>query len=406
MTERNKNILLGVLIVGVLSMTVAFATLSTRLNIGGQASVASTNWNVHFDNWADVTENTITNEFGTQQNTAVHPAVSDLTMTDSTNITKVEGLNITLKQPNDYARYTFEIVNEGSIDAELSGFSANMTCTSNNNCSAVVDYEVKCYEDSSLTGTEVTTQSVLGKNGNRAYCYLQVKYKDQSSAKSVVNKVAAADKLAYTQEAISFSLAPEWTWVQSTVATNNNQGGGNVTPSNPYETTFNGNYTAYKMNDVDTSGYGDAGANHGSNGWVTSLDPNSRAYLRTTGSLPEACGVFGSGQAGTVCMTSSYYNSSYSSAGNYNSDFEDVSTSTSDITTAAGLQATGLKGYALSKAEEMLSKGASSCYVYSRNVGCDMPSGAGTCRIHYDGYVYCYSNGSDNVYVYYGGSTS
>ena len=159
---------------------------------------------------------------------------------------------------------------------------------------------------------------------------------------------------------------------------------------------INYTYTRFFWKDVSTDGY------TLNNGWYTALNSNSKAYRRTDGTTKEVCGVYPNG---IVCMTSSYYNSDYSSAGNYNSDFEDVSTITQNIT-AAELQATGLKGYALSKAEEMLSKGASSCYVYSRNVGCDMPSGAGTCRIHYDGYVYCYSNGSDNVYVYYGGSTS
>ena len=41
MSNKNKNILLGVLIVGIISMTVAFAALSTRLNINGTAKVSS-----------------------------------------------------------------------------------------------------------------------------------------------------------------------------------------------------------------------------------------------------------------------------------------------------------------------------------------------------------------------------
>ena len=371
MNEKNKNILLGVLIVGIISMTVAFAALSTRLNIGGQASVASTNWNVHFDNFKDVTENTITNEFGTQQNTAVHPAVSDLRMSDSTNVTKVEGLNITLKQPNDYAEYRFEIVNEGSIDAELSGFSANMTCTSNNNCSAVVDYEVKCYKTPTLEGTEVTTQSVLEKNDGRAYCYLQVKYKDQSSAKSVVNKVAAADKLAYTQEAISFSLAPEWTWVQSTVATNNNQGGGNVTPSNPYETTFNGTY-GYDFIGAATSGNG------GDSEWVSTLNPDVKAYMRNDGTKNEVCGVFGNGQSGTVCLAAN--------ADGYASDLANRINGTYDST---NISTSGLTGYSLAKATEMLDKGASSCEVIYDRVKCISIDGL-NCNIYRNGGVSCY----------------
>ena len=47
--NKNKNILLGVLIVGIISMTVAFAALSTRLNINGTANILNS-WCVGFDN--------------------------------------------------------------------------------------------------------------------------------------------------------------------------------------------------------------------------------------------------------------------------------------------------------------------------------------------------------------------
>lgn len=128
-------------------------------------------------------------------------------------------------------------------------------------------------------------------------------------------------------------------------------------------------------------------------------------YIRDDGTTPEVCGVFGSGQSETVCMTSSYYNSNYSSAGSYMSDFEDV-TDADNITTTAGLAATGLKGYSLSKATEMLSKGASSCAIYYSFASCFTPnfncyidsdgnavcnpidSGTG-CFVNYDGGYYC-----------------
>jgi len=50
MNERKKNILLAVLVVGIISMTVAYAALSTTLNINGSASVQNIDqsWNIHF----------------------------------------------------------------------------------------------------------------------------------------------------------------------------------------------------------------------------------------------------------------------------------------------------------------------------------------------------------------------
>ena len=392
MNTRNKNILLGVLIVGVLSMTVAFAALSTRLNIGGTTQVASTTWNIHFDNWDDDTESTVQNEFGTQQNTAVYPSAADLTKSLAPNITKVEGINVTLKQPNDYVRYTFEIVNDGTIDATLQNFTHSMDCQSGKNCD-FMEYEVKCYESSSLTGNEVVNTSVLAA-GRRAYCYLQVKYKDQTNntAKANTNNVSASvNGAVYTQEAVTASLSANWSWVQRQNTQTGGQGG-SETPSNSYATTFTGTY-GYDFPGAATLGNG------GESEWVSELDPEVTAYLRHSSSAIQTCGVFGSGQSGTVCLDAS--------SSGYSSDFEDVTSGDSGITTSSGLQSTGLKGYSLAKAEEMLSRGASSCDVFFDSyyrVNCDMTSG-GLCGIASDGYVYC-DDGGNTWHVSSDGSTT
>ena len=204
MTNKNKNILLGVLIVGVLSMTVAFAALSTRLNIQGTTNVAATKWNIHFDDWQPVEIRTVTVGGQTHSNTASAPAVNQLTMQDNNNVTKVSGVNVTLNQPGDTAKYTFEIVNEGTIDGKLSNFT--VTDTSQN---ALVDYDVKCYADSSREGTAITTNHVLTANGGLVYCYLQVSYKDQE------NSHTAGSNQVYHQDSISTNVSAAWTWVQN-----------------------------------------------------------------------------------------------------------------------------------------------------------------------------------------------
>ena len=50
MSEKSKNILLGVLVVGLVSMTVAYAALTQTLNINGSAKVQNVNssWRVRF----------------------------------------------------------------------------------------------------------------------------------------------------------------------------------------------------------------------------------------------------------------------------------------------------------------------------------------------------------------------
>ena len=104
MNNRNKNILLGVLIVGVITLTLAFALLSSNLIINGTTNVAATKWNIHFDNWTNVTENTVDGH----TNTAEYDD-SKIEQTLQPNITKIDKVNVVLHQPGDYVRYTFKI---------------------------------------------------------------------------------------------------------------------------------------------------------------------------------------------------------------------------------------------------------------------------------------------------------
>ena len=383
--DNKKGVLIAVLGVGIVAMTVAFAALSTNLRISGTASVPSTNWNIHFASWEEDTASTVTEGGVTHQNTAEYPTVSQLTQSLAPNVTLVEGLNITLYQPGDYAKYTFNIVNEGTIDASLENFTHTMTCESGKNCD-FLEYTVEC-KDSQLN--TVTNNYVL-PHGQSVSCFLQLKFKDVDNLGANTNNQANNLQASivngvYTQEATSATLTANWSWIQRQES--QAQGGGNsggnetpVTPSNSYETTFNGTY-GYDFPGAETDGNG------GSSEWVSSLNPEELSYLRYTGSSIEACGVLGNGQSGTVCMTSAYYNSSYPSVDNYGADFEDVSTTTNDITTVAGLEATGLKGYSLAKAEEMLSKGASYCNVSTIDLN-------------------CYTSSNDNGYISSGGGVA
>ena len=366
MDNKKRNILLGILIVGVISMTVAFAALSTTLSINGTASLPTTSWNIHFDNGVD-------NTSGTHANGKVNKGtITGLQFA----ATSISNFTATLYQPNDEVVYNFDIVNEGTIDGQLDNFSKTLTCNSAS-CD-MITYTITC-EDASHN--DANQSDYILASGESVSCEMKIKYNDQTNSNNGV----------YSQGAVSATASATWLYKQ--VEDSNNSGGnsgsgsggsGGNEQSNPYETTFTGTY-GYDYTDAETLGNG------GSSEWVNTLDPNAIGYLRNDGTKIETCGVYGSGQAGTVCLTSSYYNGSYSSAGSYASDFEDVSDFTYDITTSEGLEATGLKGYSLAKAEEMLSKGASSCEVNEGGVMCDM----------YDenySYYYCYI---DNGYYFY-----
>ena len=197
MNNRNKNILLGVLIVGVISMTVAFAALTTRLNLSGTANVAALKWNIHFDGWDNVTQDTVDGHSNTAE-------IDDtqISQTLSPNITKIDNVNVTLKQPGDYIKYNFIIKNDGTIAGKLSNFTKTLTPTNE-----VVGFTVNCYESNTREGTPITTNYVLPADGT-VYCYLEVQYKDQ------INTNTSGSNQVYEQSAINASISADWTWVQ------------------------------------------------------------------------------------------------------------------------------------------------------------------------------------------------
>lgn len=233
MDNRKKNILLGLLIVGIISMTIAFAALTTRLSLNGTANVAATRWNIHFDGWQNVTGNTVDGH----QNTAEFDD-TQIDQSQAPNITKIDNVNVTLKQPGDYIKYNFVIENEGTIDGKLDNFTKTLTPTND-----VVGLTVNCYESSSREGTPITTNYVLPANGGTVYCYFEVKYIDQT------NTNTAGQNQIYTQSAINASISANWTWIQDdtvSAATGNNvaTSGGNEQgdPDDPLSNLSLGQY--------------------------------------------------------------------------------------------------------------------------------------------------------------------
>ena len=104
MSEKSKNILLGVLIVGLVSMTVAYAALSTSLTINGQATVEATKWDIHFAN-VDVDETNTTDgltyDLGTLDN-----AIS----TSRSIGTAITGMSAILNKPGKLTDEEFAIM--------------------------------------------------------------------------------------------------------------------------------------------------------------------------------------------------------------------------------------------------------------------------------------------------------
>ena len=115
MNNKIQNIVLGVLAVGLIGITVAYASLSQNLTINGTAKVAAATWDVHFEGMSA----------GTATGYAAIPTTGKLAASG----TSVSGNIGTLKAPGDTITYTFNVKNAGSINAKISSITApKLTC--------------------------------------------------------------------------------------------------------------------------------------------------------------------------------------------------------------------------------------------------------------------------------------
>lgn len=123
MNNKIQNIVLGVLAVGLIGLTVAYASLSQNLTINGTAKVAAATWDVHFEGM----------NAGTATGYATLPTTGKLAASG----TSVSGSIGTLKAPGDTITYTFDIVNAGDINATLGSYNITTpTCTSEDSTNA------------------------------------------------------------------------------------------------------------------------------------------------------------------------------------------------------------------------------------------------------------------------------
>lgn len=182
MQEKTKNVLLAVLIVGLVSMTVAYAALSTTLTISSSAKVSPSTWSIKIDNWTQDT--TVTNlNGGTSEATVTAPTITDET---------ISGLVVTFKKPGDVARFTFDLVNDGGIDAKLDSVTIG-TAAANSG----VTNEVKCGTPTKVVPVPSSTNNSMDlvKTTGTIPCEMVVSY----------NKDYTASDMPETETTVSIS---------------------------------------------------------------------------------------------------------------------------------------------------------------------------------------------------------
>ena len=153
----------GALLVSVITLTIAYAVLSTTLKIKGTAKINSATWNVNITAGDDFTTYGRA-KFG-------YPTIKSTTISD---------MKVELYQPGDGVKFPFTVRNDGSLDAKLKEINkGTISCSSTNpvNAQKVCDnitYTIK-YDDRSeiLEGDEI-------KSGGVQFFVLEIMYNKNS----------------------------------------------------------------------------------------------------------------------------------------------------------------------------------------------------------------------------------
>ena len=105
--ERSvKLLIISILFMLIAGLTVAFAALSTTLNINGTAYLDSAKWGIRFENLSSTTR-------------VVKATTTGTTKIEESKAAEITGINVSLSIPGDKIVYTVDLVNKGTINAKI-----------------------------------------------------------------------------------------------------------------------------------------------------------------------------------------------------------------------------------------------------------------------------------------------
>ena len=104
--RRIKALVIVVLLIVIAGLTIAFAALSTTLNINGTAYLDAAKWGIRFENLSRPTKIGSATTTGTAK-------------IEETKAAEITDMNVNLSTPGDKVTYTVDLVNEGTINAKI-----------------------------------------------------------------------------------------------------------------------------------------------------------------------------------------------------------------------------------------------------------------------------------------------
>ena len=142
---RRQNTILA-LVVLLLFITIAYATLSTNLTINGTSKINNSTWNVHFNT-------PVPTEGSVAIDTTTYASAKAATKDSATQVS----YNVLLTNPGDYYEFTVPVQNEGTIDAMIDTITSTIqigTGTVQNITSSTLpswlSYSVTYFDDAEL----------------------------------------------------------------------------------------------------------------------------------------------------------------------------------------------------------------------------------------------------------------
>ena len=215
----NKLPLIALLIVACVGLTIGYSALSTTLSIKGTASIEGMSWRIEFQNLGEAT---LTGNASIISN----PVISE-------DKTEISSYNVNFLDPGDSVSYTFQIANNGTLNAKLSeiirdtitcegyGNSVQATKDADNVC-ANLEYTLKYQEEEphysddyvlTSTTTDIEVNDILNARDVKNMI-LTLKYKSPTDSETItepeddVSIAGLGIKLIYSQNNQSSSSTP------------------------------------------------------------------------------------------------------------------------------------------------------------------------------------------------------
>ena len=215
--RRKRQSFILLLIVLLLGVGVGYALLTQTLNIIGSSTVASSSWDIHFDN-VQVQDGSVSLSEG--------DSIAEIDSNDNTLVNYA----VTLNLPGDYYEFTVDVVNAGTIDGMVGEVVSNYNNSPISTTNPIPDYLVYSvtYDD----GVEIAEDHLL-EAGNIETYKIRVEFDSEITG----------DNLPSNPATLNFSFQVEYVQADDSAITRVNHSLYGVLKSAAQEGTYAKEYT-------------------------------------------------------------------------------------------------------------------------------------------------------------------